>query len=226
MDSDFLVAQGQAVYCVNYSCCSDQIIATTADAKPIVFDKNGNRVRIFIKGNPYLMDKSKTVGHTNSVYAACWHPHRNDTVMTASLDGTCRIWDMNGETSFDELQSRDVISAKDKGNRNIGIQSACYNLDGKGIALGCVDGGVLLFDERNLYVFFMDCSNCSFYRRRRSAANFDGHSDAVVDIRYHPTGQLFTTRGRDDVVCLWDVRNMKVREMIWNDDDDMKWIIY
>ena len=148
--SDFSVSQGQPIYCVNYSCCSDQIIATTSDAKPVVYDKNGNRVRIFIKGNPYLMDKSKTVGHTNAVYAACWHPDRNDIVMTASLDGTCRIWDMNGETSFDELQSRDVITAKDKGNRTIGIQSACYNLDGKNIALGCIDGGVLIFDERNL----------------------------------------------------------------------------
>ena len=47
-------------------------------------------------------------------------------------------------------------------------------------------------------------------RRRRSSANYDSHSNAVVDIRYHPTGQMLTTRGQDNVVCLWDIRNMKV----------------
>lgn len=73
------------MYCVNYSTCSDQIIVSTADAKPVVFDKNGNQVRKFIKGNPYVLDNSKTPGHTNTVYAACWHPSRNDICMTASL---------------------------------------------------------------------------------------------------------------------------------------------
>ena len=49
------------MYCVNYSTCSDQIIVSTADAKPVVFDKNGNQVRKFIKGNPYVLDNSKTI---------------------------------------------------------------------------------------------------------------------------------------------------------------------
>lgn len=147
--SQFSVAQGQSVYCINYSACSDQIIVSTADAKPVVFDKNGNQVRKFIKGNPYVLDNSKTPGHTNTVYAACWHPSRNDICMTASLDGTCRIWDMNGQTSFDELESRDVMRAKSKRGLRIGITSACYNIQGNGVALGCVDGGILIFDERS-----------------------------------------------------------------------------
>lgn len=45
---------------------------------------------------------------------------------------------------------------------------------------------------------------------RATTTNYTTHTDAVIDIRYHPSGQLITTRGRDNVVCLWDSRNMKV----------------
>lgn len=63
------------MYCVNYSTCSDQIIVSTADAKPVVFDKNGNQVRKFIKGNPYVLDNSKTqVTQIRSMLLAGIHP--------------------------------------------------------------------------------------------------------------------------------------------------------
>ena len=45
---------------------------------------------------------------------------------------------------------------------------------------------------------------------RATTTNYTTHTGAVIDIRYHPSGQLITTRGRDNVVCLWDSRNMKV----------------
>ena len=207
IDSQFSVAQGQSVYCVNYSACNDQIIVATADAKPVVYDKNGNQVRKFIKGNPYVLDNSKTPGHTNTVYAACWHPTRNDICMTASLDGTCRIWDMNGHTSFEELESAEVMRAKSKRGLRIGITSGCYNIAGTGVALGCVDGGLLLFDERTRWVCAMEVIG---RWSRATTTNYTTHTEAIIDVRYHPSGQLLVTRGRDQQICIWDTRSMTV----------------
>ena len=150
--SEFSVAEGQSVFSLNYNTTSDKFIASTADAKPVVYDKNGNKIVRFIKGDPYVLDNSKTPGHTNTVTATSWHPTKDDLVLSASLDGTCRIWDLNGKRSFDELQSLQVIRAKNKKGIKVGITSASYNTTGNQIFLGCNEGGLLIYDIRNKYI--------------------------------------------------------------------------
>ncbi len=207
MNSEFAVAEGQSVFCLNYSPSGNQFIASTADAKPVVFDKNGNKTCVFIKGNPYVLDNSRTPGHTNTVYAACWHPTDADKTMTASLDGTCRIWDLNGKKSFNELESLQAIRAKSKRGLKVGITSACFNLTGNQIVLGCVEGGVEIFDSRNR---LPPLSALTRRFSRSVLTNFTAHTEPIIDVRYHASGQVFTTRGRDNVVCLWDSRNITV----------------
>lgn len=147
--SEFSVAEGQSVFSLNYNITSDKFIASTADAKPVVYDKNGNKIVRFIKGDPYVLDNSKTPGHTNTVTATSWHPKQDDMVISASLDGTCRIWDLNGKRSFDELQSLQVIRAKNKKGLKVGITSGSYDTTGNQIFLGCNEGGLLIYDIRN-----------------------------------------------------------------------------
>ena len=195
--STFSVVEGQSVFCLSYSPASDQFVASTSDAKPIVYDKNGNKKVVFIKGNPYVLDNTKTPGHTNTVRAVQWHPTKPDTVMSASLDGTCRIWDLNGTLSFNELESDRVFQVKNKRGLRTSITSGIYNQDGNQILLGCIEGGIVLYDERNRL-------------SRAVSSNFTTHSSQVVDLRLHPSGQVFTSRAMDSTVCLWDLRNIKV----------------
>lgn len=182
---------------MSYSPASDQFVASTSDAKPIVYDKNGNKKVVFIKGNPYVLDNTKTPGHTNTVRAVQWHPTKPDTVMSASLDGTCRIWDLNGTLSFNELESDRVFQVKNKRGLRTSITSGIYNQDGNQILLGCIEGGIVVYDERNRL-------------SRAVSSNFTTHSSQVVDLRLHPSGQVFTSRAMDSTVCLWDLRNIKV----------------
>ena len=123
--------------------------------KPEQICKNISRLNPdvrFIKGDPYVLDNSKTPGHTNTVTATSWHPTQDNMVLSASLDGTCRIWDLNGKRSFDELQSLQVIRAKNKKGIKVGITSASYNTTGNQIFLGCNEGGLLIYDIRNKYI--------------------------------------------------------------------------
>lgn len=41
-----------------------------------------------------------------------WHPSQKDTVFTSSLDGTGRIWDLNGEKTFGNLINRHVLKIR------------------------------------------------------------------------------------------------------------------
>lgn len=45
---------------------------------------------------------------------------------------------------------------------------------------------------------------------RAISSNFTTHSDQIIHIQSHQSGQLFTTRGKDDIVCIWDIRNLNV----------------
>lgn len=45
---------------------------------------------------------------------------------------------------------------------------------------------------------------------RAISSNFTTHSDQIIHIQSHKSGQLFTTRGKDDIVCIWDIRNLNV----------------
>jgi WD40 repeat protein len=66
-----------------------------------VFDRDGIPILTCVKGDPYIADMSNTKGHTMSLTAAQWHPSERDLVMTASYDGTVRLWDLNGARNFE-----------------------------------------------------------------------------------------------------------------------------
>lgn len=57
----------------------------------------------FVKGDPYITDMANTKGHTALVTGGQWHPTEKNIMMTCSYDGTMRIWDLNGKTTFEML---------------------------------------------------------------------------------------------------------------------------
>ena len=124
-----------------------------------------------------------------------------------SSEKEIRIWDLNGKKSFNELESLQAIRAKSKRGLKVGITSACFNLTGNQIVLGCVEGGVEIFDSRNR---LPPLSALTRRFSRSVLTNFTAHTEPIIDVRYHASGQVFTTRGRDNVVCLWDSRNITV----------------
>lgn len=70
-----------------------------------------------------------------------------------------------------------------------------------------MDGGLLLFDERTRWVCAMEVIG---RWSRATTTNYTTHTEAIIDVRYHPSGQLLVTRGRDQQICIWDTRSMTV----------------
>lgn len=77
------------------------------------------------------------------VTAVQWHPSEKNTVITGSLDGTVRIWDILGEAAFGNLINRHVLKVKAKpGQGRLGVSSCGYSHGGARVYAGCVDGSV------------------------------------------------------------------------------------
>ncbi len=97
-----------------------------------LFTKEGEEIGYFMKGDPYVRDPRKTLGHTSAITMARWHPIEKQTFFTSSLDSTIRIWDVEVRK-----QQKFVIPVKSKspGNRTP-ITAACMSGEGKWIAGG------------------------------------------------------------------------------------------
>jgi WD40 repeat protein len=46
------------------------------------------------RGDMYIRDVLKTLGHTATINSGCFHPDMSDIFFTCSDDGTVRLWDM------------------------------------------------------------------------------------------------------------------------------------
>ena len=55
------------------------------------------------KGDPYIRDLKLTTGHVAGITTALWLPHDSDRFLTASEDGTLRIWHMGYRQSLKML---------------------------------------------------------------------------------------------------------------------------
>ena len=102
-----------------------------------------------VAGDPYIFDNVKTVGHQSFVRQVCYNPVDNTKAMSCSLDCTARIWDFNGKTLFDEIQSLEAIRTKSRRGQKVPITSCCYTSDGSQVLLGTQDGSLQLFDSKN-----------------------------------------------------------------------------
>ncbi|CAN0395726.1 unnamed protein product, partial [Discosporangium mesarthrocarpum] len=50
----------------------------------------------------------RTKGHVTRVTGGDWHPSKKSEVLTCSVDGSVRTWDLNGPLSFDNLTCKQV----------------------------------------------------------------------------------------------------------------------
>ena len=65
------------------------------------------------------------------VTGAQWHPVEKMILLTSSLDGTLRIWDLKGEANFGNLCNKSVLKIRGKsGQPRVGARCCAYSLDG------------------------------------------------------------------------------------------------
>jgi WD repeat-containing protein 70 len=127
-----------------------------------------------------------------------WHPSNKDIVLTSSLDGSLRIWDLTGALTFGNLINKHVLKIRAAtGQNRLGATCCCYSPDGTKMIGGAADGSLHIWIERKTYT-------------RADAVIRPAHApDRVVTcVVVSPNGQLLATRGEDSTVKLWDLQSL------------------
>uniref|UniRef100_M4B3B4 Uncharacterized protein n=1 Tax=Hyaloperonospora arabidopsidis (strain Emoy2) TaxID=559515 RepID=M4B3B4_HYAAE len=199
---DVEVHEGHPVVAVSYSPSGDRLLAVTGSSQPKVLTREGVEELQFAKGDMYVVDMANTNGHTHTATGGQWHPKVREQMITSSLDGTIRLWNLDGKKTFNKLINTSVFKFKDRRGRRCGVTACRFNPDGGLIAGATMDGQVQCIDPRKAY------AGAAITVR-------DAHADGaggvgVSSIRFSPDGKFLASRScSDDTVKIWDLRKTK-----------------
>eukprot|EP00435_Cladocopium_sp_Y103_P073918 s32_g45.t1 len=154
---------GKMVHSISFSTTGGQVLVVCSDASARIYDRDGSSTPIqqTVLGDMYVRQMEHTKGHTQTLTAGVWHPFRSEHFLTASLDGTMRIWDMTADPVGMDQQLPCIHVLKTVDKRNVcvgggsgkqgGLFPTCCTYsptDAKKIVAGCSDGSVQLFFDK------------------------------------------------------------------------------
>ncbi|XP_029434454.1 WD repeat-containing protein 70 isoform X2 [Rhinatrema bivittatum] len=177
---------------LQYSSTGDVILVVAGNSQAKVLDRDGFQVMECVKGDQYIVDMANTKGHVAMLNEGCWHPKIKEEFMTCSNDGTVRTWDVNNEKKH-----KNIFKPRSMQGKKVIPTCCAYSRDGKLIAAGCQDGTIQIWD-RNLNV------HTKFHCRQ---AHVPGTDTSCLTFSFD--GTTIATRGGDDSLKTWDVRNFK-----------------
>jgi len=206
---------GTAIWSVKYNNKGTNFAVACISPTPTIYDRVCRKIVSFVRGDPYLADMSKTKGHVAVVTGIAWHPRDNEMLLTSSLDGSLRTWNLNGRKHFDALICNQVIKARDENGRRVGITSSCYNsTDGNLFAGVTSSGGLQIWKTKggSKYDRPQFCNNrahvdCSGNMSDITFVGDGRHLLTRVNYDQGITDTSETIRG-GGVVKLWDVRKI------------------
>nr|XP_022317933.1 WD repeat-containing protein 70-like [Crassostrea virginica] len=186
---------------LQYSATGEMILIVAANSRAKVVDRDGFEKLECAKGDPYIVDMASTKGHNAMLNGGSWNPKMKEEFMTCSNDGTVRLWDVNTEGK----KHKTCIKPKSQQGRKLVPTACAYSNDGRWVAAACQDGSIQIWDHNKNFV------NVAMLNR---GCHMNGTDTSCLCFSYD--GQCLASRGGDDTLKLWDVRNfkkpLKVRE--------------
>jgi WD40 repeat protein len=185
-------SEGHAVRILNWNSAGDSFVVGTGSAQPKIFDREGREIAEFPRGDMYLSDLSNTKGHLAEVTAAQYHPTEKQTMMTAGMDGSIRLWDVSNLK-----KQKVVIKVKNLKNTRGNVSCAKFSADAKLVGCVTLDGSMQIFDTKGPYhrPSFI-CQEAHFPNTEATSIAFASDSVTLV------------TRGGEDNLKVWDLRNV------------------
>ncbi|XP_068754209.1 WD repeat-containing protein 70-like [Montipora capricornis] len=178
---------------IEYSITGDAVLVAAGNAQAKVIDRDGFEVLECVKGDQYIVDMTNTKGHVAMLHNACWNPKIRDEFITCSDDGTVRIWNTEKPK-----KNKTVIKTKNKQGKKAIPTRCCFSRDGRIIAAGCQDGSIQAWDTRKPFI------HPTYLQRTAHTFGSD-----ISCLTFSHEGSLLTSRGGDDTLKIWDIRNFK-----------------
>ena len=174
------------------------VISATPQAK--IFDRDGEVLTEFVKGDMYLRDLRNTKGHISEITTGTWNPTDHKLCVTAGTDSTLRIWDINmGRTQ------KEVIVHKSKAAGSAGrsrVTAVAWGSPAQGgnniLVAGALDGSLMMWG-----------GDGPFTRPSGEIRTAHAKDTWMSGVDISPDGRLVVTKGGDDTIKLWDTRKFK-----------------
>ncbi len=145
-----------------------------------------------------MTDQARTVGHTAAVTSVDWHPFQRDVVLTSSLDGSARLWDLNGKTQFQMLVCDKVYQAKNERGQRTAVTAVTFHPGGREFALGTSCDSIQIWNSSKVGA-----------RPDKSLFHAHGTGKAVHNLIYNVDGTRLSSRSmNDDTVRVWNAQRL------------------
>ena len=189
-----------SIVSATFSCSGDRILIGSTSAQPVVLDRDGYEIKEFAKGDMYVTDMLHTDGHVANVTAVDWHPFDREIVLTASIDGSVRIWDLErGKSKFSKLCSgKSVYRIKSSMGKKTRVTSVTFSPTGREFACGTSCGSIQIWNASKVGS-----------RPDKVVYNAHGIDVAIHSVTFNNDAKLLASRClKDDCVNVWDCRKL------------------
>lgn len=193
--------ENHPIKALQYSNTGDSILVVSGAAQAKVLDRDGFEVLECVKGDQYITDMAKTKGHTAALNSGCWHPHIREEFMTCSQDGTLRLW-----LTENPKQHKAVIKPRQQGGLKTNPTACTFSRDGNTVACACYDGSIQMWDHRKNFVNTTACVRDCHQKQSE-----------ISSISYSYLGSYLASRGNDDTLKIWDLRNFRKPVNVFGD---------
>jgi WD40 repeat protein len=139
-------------------------------------------------------------GHTDRIRTVAFDP-TGTRVVTASWDGTARIWETGTGRELQVL----------KGNPEDGpLADAAFDPDSSRVVTAREDGVVQLWDART----------------GREILEFEGHEEGAETVEFDPDGDRIVTAGWDDTARIWDASTGDTIHVLRGHEEIVYWATF
>jgi len=211
--------EGHIVKRIMWNCDGTMFAVATGEKRLKVYTRDSAELCTTIRGDVYLKDITRAKGHIAEVTDVAWSPWDENWFASSALDGSVRLWDINGRQSMGELTATYVLRVRGASGQRAAVTAVAWAgvspTAGGGTQPSAVIAGTR---EGTLYVW----TDKSQYARPDlviTGAHEAGDITAIVPCNGEGTGaagRWFATRSAGDgLIKLWDVRRLK-KGPIWS----------
>ncbi|CAI5968688.1 unnamed protein product [Closterium sp. NIES-64] len=191
---ELLPFDGHQVRAVSFSPSADLFITATGNAQAKVYDRDGRSKGEMVRGDMYIRDLRNTKGHIAGLTTAQWHPCERHTALTASEDGSLRIWDVR-----DFKSQKKVVKPKLARPGRVPVTAAEWGPDGRLVAAGLNDGSLQVWNVKSGWGSLPDLLCGDAHER----------GDDITGLAFCSDASLLVSRSMDGTMKVWDVRKFK-----------------
>eukprot|EP00468_Gymnochlora_sp_CCMP2014_P011488 CAMPEP_0167749212 /NCGR_PEP_ID=MMETSP0110_2-20121227/5274_1 /TAXON_ID=629695 /ORGANISM="Gymnochlora sp., Strain CCMP2014" /LENGTH=573 /DNA_ID=CAMNT_0007634325 /DNA_START=75 /DNA_END=1793 /DNA_ORIENTATION=- len=187
--------EGHLIKQIRYNRKGGKFLCITGYRCASIFTRDGVREYKTNRGDMYIHDLQHTVGHVASLTDGHWNPKDETEILTASEDGTMRIWDISVER-----RSKEYIKLKSRTARRTPVTSCAFSPNGSMIA-GAGRLGSLQIWERK--------AGRTGPRAKKRVMNAHEPQTETSCVTFASDSRTLISRGGDGTLKVWDVRKFK-----------------